>query len=78
MATAVLFPVVAANAAKIAVWLNDAGLVGDVVYLPKIPMRVQAVFHQGPWPMVALLTLALAWLVRRHRRAVQPGGRNAL
>jgi hypothetical protein len=72
LGAAVIFPIIAANAAKIAVWLNDAGIItGDVVYLPQIPARWQAMYFQSAWPKLGLLVITLAWLIGRHSRLRQ-------
>jgi hypothetical protein len=69
LAGALILPILSANAARIAVWLSDAGLIpGDTVYLPHIPTRLLVVFSQGPWAMLALLAITFAWLSRRHAR----------
>jgi len=67
LAAAVLLPIISVNAVRIAVWLSDLGLItGDVVYLPQMPMWLQGVFQQGPWPMLALFAITLAWLLSRR------------
>jgi hypothetical protein len=58
-----------ANAIRFAVWLSDVGIVtGDVVYLPKLPVNLAALWYSGPWLGLAVIVVTLTWLV--HRRIV--------
>jgi hypothetical protein len=84
MATAVvvalpLFSVFNLYKGRIAVWLNDIGMLGDTVYLPTVPLP--DLRFLTPWLTVAIAMPFLAWLLWRRgaRRddGARPHGANA-